>query len=130
MTTKYLVVIDSEDSSKKAALAIFTELDSNVRFVEASEFSPVLLMEADFYFFGCAKSKPDNFEYFVDVLKHINLAGRECAVFSSEKGGIDFLTDIIKDSDVRLACEPLVSSDMDVIKKWVQKMKRSKENAA
>ena len=70
---------------------------------------------------GCEKPNPDSFSYLADLLKHINLAGRPCGVFSpgSEKAA-KYLAGLVKDSEAALNPKPLLSGSG--VKAWADKV--------
>jgi len=79
------------------------------------------ILPADAFFLGCEKAAPDSFAYLTDLLKHINLAGRTCGVFSSgTKKTAGYLAGLVKDCEAALNPELLTSSASD-IKNWTQK---------
>jgi hypothetical protein len=94
--------------------------DCRVVNIQARNFSGVEILPAEVYFFGCGKPHPPSFEYLETVLNHINLAGRVCGLFSSGPGeALDYLSAMVRDSDLILRAEPLLSSDAERIKQWL-----------
>ena len=125
MKTKKNVLIITDGSGEAAAMAagIAAALKGNkVSIKEASAFKGNDILPADVVFLGCEKPRPASFTYLADLLKHINLAGRPCGIFSpgSEKA-VKYLTDLLKDCEAALNPEPLVTSGTD-IGSWVQKI--------
>ncbi|GMO54969.1 MAG: hypothetical protein Ta2G_13960 [Termitinemataceae bacterium] len=121
---KYLVVIDEEKSSSSAALAIVTKLFGNdIKVVHGMNFEGTDILPIDFLFIGCNRPSPASFAYFEDVLKHINLAGRECALFSTSaqfgKHAIQYMSKIISDSEIKLCAVPLVTKSINELQSWV-----------
>jgi hypothetical protein len=89
--------------------------------IQARNFSGVEILPAEVCFFGCEKPHLPSFEYLETVLKHINLAGRVCGLFSSGPGeALDYLAAIVRDSELTLCVEPLLSSKAERIKHWVE----------
>ncbi|MDR0761357.1 MAG: hypothetical protein LBF74_14825 [Treponema sp.] len=116
-----LIVTDGTESIRDMAEKI-TETLAGCRVVsiEACNFSGVQILPAEVYFFGCEKPNPPSFRYLEDVLNHINLAGRVCGVFSSRSGeAVNYLSDMVRDSELALHREPLLSSEREKIKNWV-----------
>jgi hypothetical protein len=88
--------------------------------IRARNFSGAEILPAEIYFFGCEKPHPPSFGYLETVLKHINLAGRVCGLFSSGSGeALDYLAAMVRDSELALCAEPLLSSGAERIKHWV-----------
>jgi hypothetical protein len=87
--------------------------------IQARDFSGVELLPAEIYFFGCEKPHPPSFEYLENVLKHINLAGRVCGLFTSGSGeALDYLSGMARDSELAICAEPLLSSEAGKTKNW------------
>ena len=123
MKTKKTVLIVTDGSSGMAKLAveIAEALKGNkVSTKAASDFKGNDLLPADAFFLGCEKPRPASFAYLADVLKHINLAGRPCGIFSpgSEKA-VKYLAGLVKDCEADLHPEPLLA-DGPGVKKWAQ----------
>jgi hypothetical protein len=94
--------------------------DCHVVSLKASGFSGCEILPAEIYFFGCEKPYPPCFKYLEQILRHINLVGRPCGLFSPESDeAIDYLSGMVRDSELVLCAEPLFSSDMEGIKNWV-----------
>ena len=90
--------------------------------VSAEDFSPTRLLPAHAFLLGCEKPEPPDFTPIKEFLKHINLAGRPCGVFSPQTNAIKYLSGLVRDSDAALG-EPLVVNNGKVdsrkLKKWV-----------
>jgi hypothetical protein len=90
--------------------------------VPAEDFSPTRLLPAHAFLLGCEKPEPPDFTSIKEFLKHINLAGRSCGVFSPQTNAIKYLSGLVRDSDAALG-EPLVVNNGKVdsrkLKKWV-----------
>jgi hypothetical protein len=88
--------------------------------IQARDFSGLEILPAEIYFFGSETPRPPSFEYLENVLRHINLAGRPCGLFSPGSGeAIDYLSGMVRDSELALYPEPLLPSGMEKIKNWV-----------
>ncbi|MDR1318965.1 MAG: hypothetical protein LBJ90_05010 [Treponema sp.] len=89
----------------------------------AESFAGTDLLSADVFFLGCEKPGQPSFAYIAEMLKHINLAGRSCGVFSSGKKAFKYLSDLVKDCEAAVA-EPFLAEGGDVspaaLKKWIQ----------
>ena len=99
-----LIVTDGSLETVKMAAGIKTALKGNkVSVKTSSEFKGNDILPADVFFLGCEKPNPDSFIYLKDLLKHINLAGRPCGVFSpgSEKA-TKYLAGLVKDCEAAL----------------------------
>jgi len=118
-----LIITDESGETEKMAARIAAALKGNeILIKKPSEFKGNDILPADVFFLGCEKPAPDSFAYLEDLLKHINLAGRPCGIFSpgSDKV-IKYLSNIVKDSEAALSPEPLAGS-MEGIDSWVQKI--------
>jgi hypothetical protein len=124
--TKKNVLILTDGSAETVSMAaeIAESLEDNrVSVMTASEFKGNDILPADVFFLGCEKPKPDSFAYLADLLKHINLAGRPCGVFSPASGSkevIKYLTSLVHDSEAALNPEPLLSGSGIDTKRWAQ----------
>ena len=104
-----LIITDESVETAKIAAGIKTALKGNKISVKtASEFQGNDILPADVFFLGCEKPNPVSFTYLKDLLKHINLAGRPCGIFSpgSEKA-VKYLAGLVKDCEAALNPEPL-----------------------
>jgi len=115
-----LIVTDGAPGTEKIAANIAGALKGNkVLTKTAAEFAGTDLLPADAFFLGCENAVPDSFAYLTDLLKHINLAGRPCGVFSSgTKKTADYLAGLVKDCEAALNPEHLTASASGV-KSWV-----------
>jgi len=116
-----LIITDESVETAKMAAAIKTALKGNKVSVKAvSEFQGNDILPADVFFLGCEKPKPASFTYLSDLLKHINLAGRHCGIFSpgSEKA-VKYLACLVKDCEAALNPEPLAAPGKK-IEKWAK----------
>ena len=104
------------------AAGIVSALKGNKVLIKtASEFRGNDILPAEAFFLGCEKSRPDSFAYLADLLKHINLAGRPCGVFSSgSESAVKYLASLVRDSEAALNPEYFsVASGVD-IKNWAR----------
>jgi len=118
-----LIITDGAVETAKMAAGIEKALKGNkVSVKAASEFLGNDILPAEVFFLGCEKPNPDSFSYLADVLKHINLAGRPCGVFSpgSEKTA-KYLAGLVKDCEAALNPEHLTGSGTDA-GKWARKV--------
>ena len=124
-----LILTDGSEGTEEMARGIAAALKGNkVSVKNVSEFKGNDILPARAFFLGCEKPKPDSFTYLADLLKHINLAGCCCGVFTPavNAGGshktAKYLTSLFRDSEAVLNPEPLFISSAAVTKKWVQKV--------
>jgi hypothetical protein len=116
-----LIITDGAPATVKMAANIAGALKGNkVLTKTVAEFAGNDILPADAFFLGCEKDAPDSFAYLTDLLKHINLAGRPCGVFSSgTKKTAGYLAGLVKDCEAALNPEFLTASTSD-IKNWAQ----------
>jgi hypothetical protein len=120
-----LIVTDGAASTMKAAEQIAAELPvSHVVIRAASEFAGTDILPAEVFFLGCEAPNPPSFAYLEEMLRHINLVGRRCGIFSpkSEKAAA-YLVGIVKDCEASVG-EPFVfPEDGAGLKKWVKSIR-------
>jgi len=116
-----LIVTDGVPGTEKMAADIAGALKgSKVLTKTAAEFAGNDILPADAFFLGCENAAPDSFAYLTDLLKHINLAGRPCGVFSSgSKKTTGYLAGLVKDCEAALNPEHLTGSASGV-KSWAK----------
>jgi len=117
-----LIVTDGSEETVKMAAGIAAALKGNKVTVKSiSEFKGNDILPAQAFFLGCKKPKPESFDYLADLLKHINLAGRPCGVFSpgSEKAA-SYLAGLVRDSEAALNPKPLLAGSEAAVKKWAE----------
>jgi hypothetical protein len=121
MKKNVLIITDGAPETVKMAANIAGALKGNkVLTKTAAEFAGNDILPADAFFLGCENAAPDSFAYLTDLLKHINLAGRTCGVFSSgTKKTAGYLAGLVKDCEAALNPEFLAASASDV-KNWAQ----------
>ena len=117
-----LIVTDGSSEVTGMAAEIAAALKGNkVLTKAASEFMGNDILPADVFFLGCEKPAPGSFAYLADMLKHVNLVGRPCGVFSpgSEKA-VRYLAGLVKDCEAALNPEPLFPCAALDVEKWAQ----------
>ena len=116
-----LIVTDGAPGTEKIAADIAGALKGNkVLTKTAAEFAGNDILPADAFFLGCENTAPDSFAYLTDLLKHINLSGRSCGIFSSgTKKTTGYLAGLVKDCEAALNPEHLTGSASG-IKSWAQ----------
>ena len=117
-----LILTDGSEGTVTMAAQIAAVLKGNkVSVKTASEFRGNDLLPADAFFLGCEKSGPDSFAYLADLLKHINLAGRPCGVFSpgSEKTA-RYLAALLRDSEAALNPSLFFAGSGAAVDDWAQ----------
>jgi hypothetical protein len=120
-----LIVTDGVESTQKIGRQIAGLFhDNHVVLLNASEFSGTDLLPADVCFFGCEEPAPPSFAYLEKLLRHINLVGRPCGIFSPKsKKAVQYLSDMVHDAELVLHGDPLVAADTAVdIKTWVERV--------
>ena len=124
MKTKKTVLIVTDGSAGMAKMAgeIAAALKGNKVSTKAvSDFKGNDILPSDAFFLGCEKPKPTAFAYLDDLLKHVNLAGRPCGVFSSgSEKAAKYLAGLVKDCEAALNPEPLLAGDSAVVENLVQ----------
>ena len=117
-----LIVTDGVAEINKIAGLIAGELSNwQVAIKDAKDFNGTDLLPADCCFIGCDKPNPPSFDYFQKLLRHINLSGRPCGIFTAESPeAIAYLSSIVKDSEMVLGGEPLFASGLGDISSWVR----------
>jgi hypothetical protein len=117
-----LVVTDGAASTIKVAEQIAAELTgSQVVIRSASEFAGTDILPAEVFFLGCEAPNPPSFACLEELLRHINLAGRRCGIFSpkSEKAA-KYLAGLVKDCEATLG-EVFVPPEGGAgLKQWVK----------
>jgi hypothetical protein len=96
------------ESIQKISSEILKLLQGNsVALVNACDFSGSDILPADICFFGCEEPYPVSFAYFADVLRHINLAGRPCGIFTHRfPKTVRYLASLVRDSELALNPRP------------------------
>ena len=99
-----LIITDGAEETEKMAAGITAALKGNkVSVKRASEFKGNDILPAEAFFLGCQKPKPVSFSYLGVLLKHINLAGRPCGVFSSgSEKATKYLAGLVGDCEASL----------------------------
>ena len=117
-----LIVTDGSGGIIKMAAGIAEALKGHKITVKtASEFQGNDILPADTFFIGCENPRPDSFSYLVDLLKHVNLAGRLCGVFTSGSAGTArYLAGLVRDSEAALNPEVLLAGSEVDVKTWTQ----------
>ena len=117
-----LIVTDGSAEMVKLAEKIAAALKGNKVSAKAvSEFNGNDILPADAFFLGCEKPRPASFAYLADLLKHINLAGRSCGVFSTgSETATKYLAGLVRDCEAALNPEPLLAGNSLGVKNWAQ----------
>ena len=117
-----LIITDGSEKIAEMAAGIAAALKKNkVTLKNASDFKGNDILPAEVFFIGCEKPDPDSFAYLSDLLKHINLAGRPCGVFSpgSEKT-VRYLAGLVKDCEAALNAAGFLPGPGKDIGQWAQ----------
>jgi len=101
-------------------IAPFADWSATV--ISAKDFSPTRLLAVHAFLLGCEKPETPDFTSLKELLKHINLAGRPCGVFSTQANTIKYLSGLVRDCEA-VSGDPLVvkngGTDSRKLKKWV-----------
>jgi len=125
---KMLIILDNGADTRKVtehiAAALSTAPFENWSAVVSSvkDFSPTLLLSANAFLLGCEKPNLPEFTDIKELLKHINLAGRPCGVFSTQANAVKYLSGLVRDSEAALGSPFIVENgaiDGRKLKKWV-----------
>jgi hypothetical protein len=106
-----LIVIDGSKPLQRAAKRLVDCLkDKRVVVKHASDFTPVDLLAAEAYFFGCAEARPAAFAEVERALSGINLAGRPCGLFSlASQEAVAYLRGVVADSELTVNPRPFLA---------------------
>ena len=117
-----LIITDGSEGVSGMASKIAAALKgSTVSVKVAHEFKGNDLLPAEAFFLGCEKPEPESFNYLTDLLKHINLAGRPCGVFSSgAQKTAKYLAGIVKDCDAVLNPAAFLAGQEADTKSWAK----------
>ena len=117
-----LIITDGAERTSKMAGGIAIALNGyKVVIKAASDFKGNDILPAETFFLGCEKPKPESFAYVEDLLKHINLAGRSCGVFSPGSGKtLKYLTGLVKDCEASLYPDHLSADSEAKMNTWAQ----------
>jgi len=124
VSRKALIITDGTKSIETLAKPIKNALAGfSVNILPADKFAGNDLLPADIFFLGAEKPYPQSFSYLVELLAHINLAPRKCAVFSTNQKTLKWLSGILKDCEASLG-DTLLSLDGSYqesdINKWIK----------
>jgi hypothetical protein len=117
-----LIVTDGGESIQKTALKIADQLTGSQVFVLTTpDLSGTDVLSAEIYFFGCEKPHPPSFAYLEELLRHINLVGRRCGVFSVQsKTAVKYLADLVHESELVLSPEPFFGDGETGLAEWIK----------
>ena len=120
-----LIITDGAGETEKMAAGITAALKGNeVSVKQASEFKGNDILPAEAFFLGCQKPNPDSFSYLDLLLKHINLAGRSCGVFSpGSEEAAKYLAGLVGDCEAALNPKLFTGSEAD-IESWAKSVVR------
>jgi hypothetical protein len=117
-----LIVTDGAAATQELAEEIAAGLgDFKVLVKTASDFAGTDLLPAEIFFLGCEQPNPPSFAGIAELLRHINLAGRSCGVFSPGSGSAAaYLAGLVTDCEAALG-EPFVAAKNKAgLKNWVK----------
>jgi hypothetical protein len=124
---KIAIIIDGAALMQKAAENIAAVIEAcpgySAAVIQAQGFSGTELLPAHAVFLGCEEPKPSSFASIETFLGHINLAGRPCGIFSSGAKGLEYLSALVRDSEIAADRPFQVENgaiDREKLKNWVQ----------
>jgi hypothetical protein len=125
---KVVIITDGAASTQKTAETIAAIIGGYpghaAAVTQAERFTGTDLLPAYAVFLGCEQPQPSSFASIETILKHINLAGRSCGIFSSGAKTLEYLSALVRDSEI--AGKPFEvknnATDPDKLKKWVQEV--------
>ena len=116
---KVLIITDGSEKIEMIAQSVKDTLTDTVVVCPADRFEGTDLLPVDIFILGCSKSNPASFAYLEEMLAHINLAGRRCGIFSTDKKALKYLSDITKDCEAGMG-EPFLAADSEIDTKAVR----------
>jgi hypothetical protein len=123
-----LIILDNGDDTRRVTEHITATLgkapfaDWSAVVSSVKGFSPTLLLSAHAFLIGCEKPELPEFSDIKELLKHINLAGRPCGVFSTQANAIKYLSGLVRDSEAALGSPLIVENgavDRRKLHKWL-----------
>ena len=119
---RVLIVTDDTELIRRAADRIAAELKGSRVLVRcAGDFTGTDLLPAEVCFFGCEEPEPASFGYLAALLKHINLAGRPCGIFTHQsKRALEYLAALVEDSELALNPRPFFAGGTEELGTWVR----------
>jgi len=126
---KILIVTDGDAATREIAKGIASVIvppsfaSCSVSIVEADAFDGTDILPARVFFLGCAMPSPPSFAFMETLLERINLAGRSCGIFSARADALNYLSGILRSSEV-LVGKPLLvkdgKTDSANMREWVK----------
>ena len=119
-----LIITDGTEKVKIMAEDIAAALKGNkILIKDALSFIGTDLLPAELLFIGCEEPSPPSFDFFEDLLQHINLANRPLGIFSpSSNEAVLYLDRIVRDSEAALYSEPFFANNNGDIEKWTARV--------
>lgn len=117
-----LIVTDGTAATRELAEQIAAELEGfNVRVRAAPDFAGTDILPAELFFLGCEQPEPPSFGNVAELLRHINLAGRSCGVFSPGSAeAAAYLAMLVQDCEAATG-EPFVAAENRAgLRQWVK----------
>jgi len=126
VSKKALIISDGTAKIENIAHCISSALSGyEVKICSSVKFEGTDILPVDIFFLGCEKPSPSSFSYLQEMLSHINLASRKCAIFSVNEDALNYLRAIVKDCEASLG-SPLFVKNIDYEKSalvnWVKKV--------
>jgi hypothetical protein len=120
-----LIITDGAASTLEIAEQIAADLkDCQVLIRAASDFGGTDILPAEVFFLGCEEPDPPSFAYLAELLRHINLAGRPCGVFSPGSArAAEYLAGLVGDCEAALGAPFVAAEDKAGLKQWVESIR-------
>jgi adenine phosphoribosyltransferase len=118
-----LILTDGAAGTQRLAEKIAGELRGHSVAIRAAwDFKGTDILPAELCFLGCEQPAPPCFGYIETLLRHINLAGRPCGLFSPDsQEAVRYLANLVQDSELAVEAEPLFAFDEN-IGAWVRRL--------
>jgi len=126
VSKKALIITDGTAKIENIAHCISSALSGyDVKTCSSAKFEGTDILPVDVFFIGCEKPSPSSFSYLQEMLSHINLASRKCAIFSVNEDALDYLRAIVKDCEATLGSALHAKSEnyeKSALVDWVKKV--------
>ena len=123
---KIAIIIDGAAPLQEAAENLAAIIGGNPGYsaavIQAERFSGTDLLPAYAVFLGCEEPKPSSFASIEALLGHINLAGRSCGIFSPNAKALEYLSALVRDSEIAADSPFQIENgkiDTEKLKSWV-----------
>ena len=116
-----VIVTDGAGSSRNMAEQIAAGLEGSCRVISltAPDLKGNDILPADVIFLGCTNPNPPAFAYLEEMFRHVNFAGRSCGIFSDSGKAVQYLKNMVRDSELNLA-RPFTGPGGPELRKWIK----------